>query len=71
MVKNLEEEEEEEIEKEEEERAPKGGESRVGRVMGSPWRRRRTVWLGSSLLLCLLAGEFVGLFTEPSFCEKK
>lgn len=50
-------------------RASKSGERRAGRVMGNPWRRRRTLWLGSSLLLCLVAGEFVVLFTEPSFYE--
>lgn len=52
-------------------RASKSGERRAGRVMGNPSRRRRTLWLGSSLLLCLVAGEFVVLFKRPATDWKK
>lgn len=43
-------------------KTPQSGRRRAGRVMENPWKRRRTLWLRSSLLLCLVTGEFV-LFT--------
>lgn len=40
-------------------KTPQSGRRRAGRVMENPWKRRRTLWLRSSLLLCLVTGEFV------------